>query len=222
MKKLFIILTASLFLNFFSIKSWAYDCSEYAGVPEITFSTSYGRLRYDFSKTNKNITAIARRHNIIETGLFAQGLALVNVKFNLELMTITADRGDYDICVVPRRLNVFIGFNDPVIYISKELTPDSCEYNVVLRHEQTHQQINKASLDYFIPLFQDAVEKIAASIPPQHVTTLSDVSTATDELTAQYERKIKPLIAVFRDELLTEQGKLDNTANYEHENRLCR
>ena len=221
MKKLFFILTISSFFYFFSTTSQAADCSEYQSVPQIIFGSSYGKLRYDTSLDNQGITQIAKNYNTIEKGLFASGLATVNVKLKIDLETYTEIRSDYDICVIPDKLHVFIGFVDPVIYISNELPRDSCEYNVVLRHEQTHQQINKSSLDYFIPLFQDAIEKIAGTVPPRHIGSLSEADAATELLIKSYNRKIAPLVNVFKKELLLEQAKLDNSANYEHEKQIC-
>lgn len=221
MKKLFFILTVLSLPTFSTASAQTIDCAAIKSVPAIEFTTSYGKLAYDFSKNNKQITEIAARHGIIEKGLFASGLATINVSWEISVNTIGKIYGDYDICVVPTKINVFIGYTDPKIYISNEIKKDSCEYNVVLRHEQTHQQINKTALDYFIPLFQDAVEKIAANVKPVQVSSLTEIDKATTRLTQTYDKKISPLIKVFKEDLLTEQSKLDNHSNYEHEKKLC-
>lgn len=221
MKKLFFILT-SLFLSGSQTAAAAFDCAQIKSSPAIVFTTSYGKLTYDYTKNNDQITSVASRYGIAEKGLFASGLATVNVIWEITVNTMGKVYGDYDVCVVPTEINVFIGFDQPTIFISRDLVKNSCEYNVVMRHEQTHQQINKSALDYFLPLFQDAVEKIADTVKPLKVAYITQIDDATNRLTRQYNRKLAPLIEVFKEELLLEQSKLDNHTNYRHEKELCK
>lgn len=222
MQKLFIILIFFISARLTISPAQAFNCAELDSVPAVEFTTSYGNLRYDFSKDNSQITALAGRYGIAEKGLFASGLATVNVNWEISINTMGKIYGDYDVCVVPSKINIFIGFSDPVIYISRQIPKDSCEYNVVLRHEQTHQQINKAALDYFLPLFQEAILQIIQNVRPLKVAHITQIDDATTQLTATYNQKISPLIEVFKQELLTEQSKLDNHLNYSHEKDLCK
>ncbi len=222
MKKLFFILT-NLFAVCALIKqAHAFDCAQITTLPSIELSTSYGTLKYDFSKNTQQITNIASEYGIAEKGLFASGLATVNVSWEIAVNTIGKVYDKYDICIIPTSLKVFIGFSDPTIYVSNEITKDSCEYNVVVRHEQTHQQINKAALDYFLPLFQNALKEISKTIRPEHVSVLTDIDNGTTRLTQRYNSKLAPLIEVFKEELLAEQGKLDNHKNYNFEQNICK
>lgn len=219
MKKLFFILT----FMFFSLSVPARAaCPDNFPPPEIELYSSYGNLSYDFSKNNQQITDLASRHGIMEKGLFASGLSTVGVNMDVTLKTIGDVIGEYDFCVYPKTVQLSIYFSDPKIYISKQLIPNSCEYNVVLRHEQTHQQINKTALDYFLPLFHQAAGKIAASVKPVNVSSLSDIDKASAQLTAEYNQKLGIMLDFFKQQLLNEQLKLDNQNNYQHENTLCR
>ena len=199
----------------------ASPCADITPSPVIKYSTSYGRLNYDFSKNNQQITQVAQTYGIIERGLFAAGLATVNVNWEISINTLGQIIDDYNICVIPTTVNVFIGYNQPQIYISKDLEPDSCEYKVVLRHEQTHQQINKTALDYFLPRLKEQINQIIKTVGPTPVSSITDIDKATIDLTQTYNQKIAPLINDFKNELLHEQSKLDNHTNYEHESKLC-
>lgn len=211
-----------LFIFATAQKSFAGDCTAVKSTPTIKFTTSYGKLKYNTNKNNQQITAIANQYGIVEHGVFASGLATVNVNWEISINTLGKIISDYNICVVPTSINVHIGFADPTIYLSNQMSPDTCEYKVVLRHEQTHQQINKTALDYFLPLFKQAIYKIVANTPPSSVANISEIDKATTEMTQVYNKKISPLIEVFKNELLAEQGKLDNTSNYRFESRLCK
>ena len=109
-----------------------------------------------------------------------------------------------------------------MIFITNQLKPDSCDYNVVMRHEQTHHQINAAALEYFIPGLRRSVSEISGHISPVRVGGISEIDEATNRLTEDYIKEISPLIQHFKKELMQEQGKLDNHTNYKFENDLCR
>lgn len=218
MKKLFFILISFFYLSGSALAA----CPEVVPLPKIKLLSSYGKLRYVSDKDNRQITDLAAVHGIIEQGIFAYGLSTVQIHMDVSLKAIGDSVAEYDICVYPTIVELSIYFSDPTIYISNQLAPDSCEYNVVLRHEQTHQQINKAALDYFLPLFNSAAQKIAASIKPINVSNISDIDAASNELTEKYNQKLRPLLKYFKQQLLNEQLKLDNKVNYQHENSLCR
>lgn len=225
MKKLFFILTFFIFLFcFFPNNGFAEEdvCSSIISEPEIEFTTSYGKLKYDYGYNLQELTNLGRKYNIVEQGLFASGLATVSVNWEVSLNTVSRIVNDTNICVVPVSLNVFIGYQDPTIYISNHLQPGSCEYNVVVRHEQTHHQINAAALEYFIPSLRRSVEKMAKDIKPYKIDSPSKIDEATNELTETYIANIEPLINHFKNELMQEQSKLDNQMNYDMESNLCR
>ncbi len=224
-KKLFFILTFCIFLglgNFVSVAAETDVCATLKAEPEIEFTTSYGKLKYDFGYNQQGLTRLGQQYGIVEQGLFASGLAVVGVNWEVSLNTISRVVNDTDICVVPTSLNVFIGYQDPTIFISNQLQPGSCEYNVVVRHEQTHHQINTAALEYFIPSLRRSVQKIARDIKPYRIDSPSKIDEATNTLTEMYIAEIEPLIRHFKSELMQEQSKLDNQTNYQMESDLCR
>ena len=92
---------------------------------------------------------------------------------------------------------------------------------MVLRHEQTHQQINKSALEYYLPMFKTAALQIARSIKPVEVKDIDDIKSAIGELTATYNQKMTPVVNFIKKEMLVEQSKLDNPQNYLYESKLC-
>lgn len=232
MKKIFFTLT-TVFSLFFGISlSFAQVselqvldenviCDKLNYVPEIAFTTSYGKLTYNMDLGHKPLTDLGQSLGIVEKGLFAAGLATVGVNWELGVDTISRVLDENDICVIPVKVNIFIGYENPVIYISKDLKPETCEYNIVLRHEQTHQQINKLALEYFVPRLKKAVEAIAKDVKPVGIERLSQIDETNEQISKEYIREISPLVEHFKKELLKEHGKLDNQANYDHESDMC-
>ena len=72
----------------------------------------------------------------------------------------------------------------------------------MLRHEQTHQQINVTALEYFIPKLQQASKVIINNVNPLAVAEQEQVEPAIQELIGTYAKKLEPLIDFFKKELL--------------------
>lgn len=198
-------------------------CQDIKVEPEIEFSTSYGQLYYDLKKNTKRISQIAARIGSKEHGAFATGLATVSVENEYVLGTKAHQtKSGEGYCLVPETIKVYVGFSRPVIYISNELPKNSCQYNLVLLHEKTHQRINKATLDYFIPYFQAAAAKIGYELQPIYIDKLSKIDQATDDMTQEFTDRFDKVLAVFKKELTVEQGKLDNKMNYSIEDDICK
>lgn len=221
MKKLFFILTILIFAQ--SNNSVAQTrCEDIETKPKMIFSTSYGKLTYNTSQNIDQLTRLGGKHGIVEKGLFAAGLATLNVVWEVSVTTMVHRLGSNKICVLPATVEVFIGYEDPVIYLARELVPNTCEYNVVLRHEQTHQQINKTALEYFIPELKHHLTNLTKTIKPRTIRRQTETDQATSMLTQEYIENIHPLVEAFKRELMKEQGKLDNHTNYQLEGDLCK
>jgi hypothetical protein len=216
-KKLFFILIFSLFICKQSISA---DCLDIDINPQIKIISSYGKLSYDTGKNTYQITELAKKFNLVENGVFASGLSTVNINFDVTTNTIGKPVSDY-FCVIPTEINIFLGLDNPIIYLSKELEKNSCEYKLVLRHEQTHQQINKTTLEYYLPLFKEAVLKIVKKTSPILIKNINELEKSTGELSIKYNNKITPLVDFIKKEMLNEQRKLDNPNNYLFEDSLC-
>lgn len=218
MKKLFFILTFALFYSF---DASATNCSDISVNPTINFSYSFGNLSYDNTKSVQEISEIAKSFNLVENNAFARGLATANVKFDISIKTATHPIGIKQFCVVPANVEVFLGLEDPTIYMANTLQEGSCEYNIVLRHEKTHQQINKTAIEYYLPIFKASVTNIVKKISAIPIGNTNQIEQTTRNLTEEYSSKIMPLVNFIKKEISQEQIKLDNQVNYALEGQLC-
>lgn len=218
MKKLSFIL---IFLLFTSSAGAEDICASFTTTPKIKVTTSYGKLEYNFDKSTKEITDLAEKFKLTEKDLFAEGLSTANVNFDITINTLGQPIGNNQICLIPTEINIFLGLDKPVIYISNELSENSCKYNVVLQHEKVHQQINVSTLEYYLPMFRYVVLQLTKDISPILITDINEIENTTKEMTQGYNQKLLPLVNYIKREMLIEQQKLDNTNNYLFENMLC-
>ena len=218
-KKLFFILTI---LIFFCPCVFATDCSSVPVNPTVKITSSYGKLLYDKTKSIEEITSLAKKFNLVEKGLFASGLSTVNVNFDITINTLGIPVGELEYCVVPTDVIIFLGLDSPTIYLSKDIDKNPCIHDLVLRHEKTHQQINKTTLEYYLPLFKEASSRIIKELKPIKITNIQEIESSTALLTKLYNKKMMSLVDFIKKEMINEQKKLDNPENYNFENSLCK
>lgn len=230
MKKIFFILTILNFIYIDTVFAQSAPnnaelkriCEHLAIEPTLVFYSSYGKLEYNKQYTRQNLTQLGKNMGMFEEGDLASGLALVDVASEYELNTTIRKMVNNAVCIIPQELNVYIGFQNPVIYLAKELKENSCLYNLVLRHEQVHQQINVNALEYFIPLIYDRVKIIVKNMKPVYIKSEKETKAKANEITAYYAQQINQLVEEFKQEILIEQRKLDNKQNYQLESDICK
>lgn len=201
--------------------SAADECASLAQRPVVRLRGTYGKLQYNNTYNTLQLSQIASRNNLREVNMFAAGLADISVFWKVKLQTKFHPFKDYE-CAIPESIDVLFGYRDPVIYISKDLKPDTCLYNVVLRHEQQHQQINLEVLDFYLPTLKKEFTKVASVLKPRKVLPHESSKSVMDEMTKIYSDAIKPIINRFQITLQIEQNRLDNIKNYRYEENLCR
>ncbi len=197
-------------------------CMQMRYSPRLNMTTSYGKLRYDYQYDRRSLTRLGQQYGLVAPGMTASGLSLFGIDWSVTLNTAARIAADGSICILPTSVDVFIGFQDPTIYIDKDLNKESCRYRLALRHEHQHQQISVAALEYFIPRIREKIIRLLPEIMPKNVSSLSQTDATTVEMNEDLIRRITPLVDTFKATLLYEHKKLDNTENYRYESTVCR
>lgn len=196
-------------------------CAEFKYSPRLNMTTSYGKLAYNYDYDRQSLTQMGREYGLIEPNMYASGLSLFGIDWSVTLNTTVRVAKDNSICILPASLDVFIGYQEPTIYIDKALDKNSCQYKLVLRHEHQHQQISIAALEYFIPRIREQILQNIAKVSPRNVNSLSQTDRTTAEMNDQYIEMIRPMVESFKATMLKSQKRLDNTENYRFESSIC-
>lgn len=229
MKKYLIALFVIILSGYSSdTRAWSYgefiSCNGMNSKPKIIFKTSYGQLIHDISTPKSTIQTIAAAQgNVPDKGYEIGGLAtlqpLYTIKVNdarLKYLDETAT------CVLPKEIEIYFGFSKPVIYIPKELPHDSCRFSLTMRHEQTHQRINKLTLDYFLPLIKKTIIKTVYDVKAIKVSSPEEAQQGLAVLIQYYNAKISAILEEYNKARNAEQMKLDNLTNYSNEWEICK
>jgi len=194
------------------------ECPKEADV-ELVFTSSYGKLKYITGRSSDYLQKQAPEK--AEKGYKILGLTVPNptLEVNIETSVIAPSVGD-DVCVVPKRVEIFFGYIDPVIYIASDLKNKKCRKALTLRHEQTHQQINILALTYFLPQMKKLIRKKVDTLKPVIVNN-NRRKKAAEQMNDVIMNRMSDLVAQFNNFLSQEQDKLDNQQNYDFEASVC-
>jgi len=227
MKKIFYVLIFSSFAIF--SEAFAADnatekkCRDMMPVPDVEIVASYGKLRYDFSKNNRSLTRMHLRQYgcHIAPGQYVHGLATFELVSEVSFTINENTLGDGTVCVYPGNIVLSLGLQNPTIYISKDLREGSCVYQLALRHEQTHQQINQEVFESYLPIIKSRfLETVKANMLFSGRNEV-DIETVREELKEHYFSVLNPIIKELKREISIEQAKLDSVENYDYEQSIC-
>jgi hypothetical protein len=228
MKKVFYIVFFINFTFFSSLANASGDfkkmCLQSMRNPELVITTSYGNLEYDNTKSRRTITRMHKNQHKnrapvqgLLNGLSTFEYAL-NIKFNLKKQTLYSGVT----CVYPSKVTLNIGAGEnPKIYIAKDYKEGTCMYDLVLRHEQTHQQINQSVLEYYLPIIKERMLEVVRKNAVAGKNYDISMGMAKNELKDKYLVAMEAILDEIRAETEAEQMKLDNDKNYDYESNIC-
>ncbi len=199
-------------------------CLPFIEKPKVTIVAEYDALKYDHTKVAKTLLRMHKKEygGNIDNGYEIHGLATYDLGTTLDFSLTKKTFNDGVTCFYPTNINLIVGIKNPTIYISRSLKKGTCAYEVALRHEQTHQQINIEVLEQYLPKIKEnlikAVKKYAVTARPK-----DDVSfeLLQQGLQKKYLEAIDPVIQEIEQEIKQEQMYLDNAENYDFEQSLC-
>lgn len=218
-----IILVLGAILVLLSKVSLAFDYNEFVSCsainrdPIITFKYSYGNLVHDLSLNHEEISRLQTQADKVA------GLATRHWKRGIWVNKYKVKKlSDKAYCVMPVDIEVMFAFDNPMIYVANDYPTDTCAFSMIIRHEQTHQRINKLTIEYFLPIISKTAFKTIKDVRAVKVSSRDKLQLGADMLAKYYKAKMNPIFEEFDKALENEQKKLDNEANYEKEWNMCR
>ncbi len=225
-----LIFSLAVLLTPLSANAWSLgefmSCNDINPQPAVIFKSSYGKLIHDISQTPEFVINLGKDSPIIkENGLLTAGVAPITTVTSFRINKAILKRLDNDYsCIMPEEIEIFIGYKNPLIYVSNKYDPQSCEFSQIIRHEQVHQRINKLTLEYYLPLLNKTLRNAIDEVKAVKIRTNdeTDKQRGFKDLYAYYHSRIDPILNEFKKARDNEQKKLDNMNSYEHDWSICK
>ncbi|MBX7200300.1 MAG: hypothetical protein K1X51_13100 [Rhodospirillaceae bacterium] len=147
----------------------------------------------------------------------ALGVTYVETMLSMQAATRIKPQGR-GFCVYLDRVEADFGWDRMEVYVASEYKPGSCEYRMVLDHENQHVGINQQALRDSAPRVRAALEAILRDQAPVYVA--SPDGAADRALTAIHGRMNGSLDA-FQRIIAERNGVIDTDSNYEAVSQMC-
>ena len=147
----------------------------------------------------------------------ALGVTYVETVLGLQAATRIKPEGR-GFCVYLDKVSADFGWERMEVYVAAEYKPGSCEYRMILDHENQHVAINRGALKDSAPRVRAALEAILRDQGPLYVTNPN--GSADRALTAIHSRMTSALDG-FQRVMAEGNAVIDTDSNYEAVSQMC-
>lgn len=120
-------------------------------------------------------------------------------------------------CIWMTRIDARLGDAVMNVYVASEYAPDSCEYGVILNHENTHVRFNLETLRDWMPSVQAALTEAAKHKFP----VIFDGPPTNDDLDHYLLDNTAAVFGLMNEDLRRRNASIDTPENYRRENAKC-
>lgn len=120
-------------------------------------------------------------------------------------------------CAVLRRVDAVLGNPVMNVYVADEYPPDSCEYKVILAHENTHVRFNLETLRDWLPTVKAALSEAARHKFP----AIFRYKPNEDEISQYLLANMQATFDLMGKDMAERNATIDTPENYRRENAKC-
>ena len=192
--------------------------------PVISVKPESAAVRYDFSKTAAELTAM--KSNTVSpyapgTETITQGLRadrpVIQASVGAKAL-ISQDRGIF--CMTYGQIDISIKLA-PVIYVAKERPSGGCR-NAILDHEKKHVRVDREMMNKYARRIGEAVQKAVNEVGVVGPMNLDKQQEARDFMTRHIESAIQSMELPLYNEMRARQGEIDSLEEYQRVNWFCK
>ncbi len=136
-------------------------------------------------------------------------------ELRVQVMGRKTDRG---FCVGLQHADMVVGYDRIDVYIDRRYRPGSCEYHVILEHEQQHVRNFKNTLARYMPEIRRKLKAEATRIGPRQARSME---RGADRFVKTLKSRMTPLIRRMQQEMDATDRRIDTPANYRATQARC-
>jgi len=145
------------------------------------------------------------------------GLTKISDHIRSSFRTASLAMGDGRICVWLAGIDAQLG--DPVmnVFVAQEYAPDTCEYRVILDHENTHVRFNLETLRDWMPSIRASLTEAAKHKFP----AIFQTPPTDDQLRHYLFDNMKSVFDLMSEDMRNRNATIDTPENYRREHAKC-
>jgi len=193
------------------------------GPPTVRVLVQVPETHYVYDKSRVEITAIARERKNTTTTASTHDSSVGLTRAGAYRLKVTASvayqkRPNGVFCFHIRAVNAVWEIPSMTVFIANNYSPGSCEYRVILDHENQHVAIHQRVLRDFAGQIENELRQAALSISPYVGTEPGDSQKAPKMLVD----RARQVMADVDRERMRANGEIDTPEKYRQTRLLCR
>ena len=124
--------------------------------------------------------------------------------------------------VCPDKLILTVKFKDPIlVYITNQVQPNSCRYNVFYNHENYHVAVFNQSVDFFKPQIKQFFQNELKKLPPYQISSPGELMKAAQQINSTLMTNFKPVQDYINKKINEKNEAIDTADAYRAQSALC-
>lgn len=210
---------AALFL---SPPTAAADCTMPELRPTVELTEKKGRQRFSNGYSGSQLEDKRRQGSPASAA--AQGpewhlVGLMGRDLSWEIKIVVQGRDlGHGYCVGLKDVEMILGYGRITVYVDRRYRPGSCEYAVILEHEQQHVQNFKSNLANYIPQIRSRLEDEVRRLTPR---TAGSVKSGADRFVRELRQRMAPLLNQMQSDMSRGDRLIDTPESYRASQARC-
>ena len=218
--------TAILLTAFLIAGPWAGDsiaaqnCQLPNVTPTVELTETRGDIHFSNGFSGRQLEAKRRRAGAAAAPgpeWHPVGLMSRDLKWEIRV-EVQGERRDRGFCTALKHVDLTIGYDRIKVYVDRRYRPGTCQYGMILEHENEHVRIFQSTLKSYIPAIRDQLNQVAHSTRPFMVGSMRSgaryfVRHLRDHLT--------PLIRRMQSDMDAADRRLDSLESYRATQARC-
>ncbi|MAO55334.1 MAG: hypothetical protein CMM61_06530 [Rhodospirillaceae bacterium] len=188
--------------------------------PTVRLNESFGDIRYSNGYSGQQLAAKRRRAGACGgPGADWHPVGLMGRDLQWEFkVKVQGQRLSGGYCVGLAQAEMTIGYDRIRVYIDRRYRPGTCQYKVILEHENQHVRNFKDTLSSYLPVIRRQLAAEAAALPP---VTARSMNTGARYFVGALRDRLTPLIDRMQADMAEADRRLDTPASYRATQARC-
>lgn len=188
------------------------------GAVKISVQTLDPAPKLNTRQNLKQINSKAKSHGLLKRGNMVLGLTQSEVSAAMRFY-VSGPQGGGRACVNVDRVNATFGHKKLTILVPREYRRGSCQFKVVLQHENEHVRINREGVRKYAKILKRELVKVVRRLNPQHVSSLKQGQKQAERA---LQKVMKSVSARFNKEVRKQHARIDKPGGPYDASGACR
>jgi len=174
--------------------------------------------RVSSTKSLAQINSMAGSHGLTKTGFKVFGITEIKIDSGVSVR-FKGQRNSSGLCVHVSKVDVRFGLKTHAVHVPREYARGSCQFNVVMRHEMAHVNVNRRTVRKYADILKNEMRSLLRRTGAVAAASMAEGQKAQ---TATIQKILDDVAVRFNGELDTLHAAIDEPGSKYEADGQCR